>query len=147
MTNLASTRTHTDAVIAKLAAAGLTVGDGQDPTAAHGWQAAVGTSVFVPYVIVYPIPGGTFDGTLADHSDDADLVWQLTCVGATRAQAEYVVDAALAALVAQPLAVAGRSIGKVSADAPGGGVRRDDTAAGVPLFIATPRVRAMSYPA
>lgn len=143
---LASLRTHTDAIIATLTAAGLVVGDGDTPTG-HGWQGAVGQSTFVPYVVVYPLIGGTFDGTLGDPDGDADLLWQLTCVGHTRKAAEVTADTALTALVGQSLAVAGRSISRIWADLAGGGARRDDTAAGPPLFIATPRIRALSYPA
>jgi hypothetical protein len=147
MTSVASLRTHTDAIVSALAGAGLVVGDATDPADPHGWTGAAGTSQFIPYVIVYPISGGEFDGTLANHSDDADLIWQLTCVGAIRAQVEHIADSALAALVAQPLTVAGRSISKVWPDLAGAGVRRDDTAAGVPLYLSTPRIRVKSYPA
>lgn len=146
MTDLASSRTHTNAIIAQLETAGLTVGDSDSPEAAHGWAGAVGTSNFVPYVIVYTLPGGVYDGTLANHSDDASLLWQTSCVGATRQQCEWVADQVQAALVGQPLTVAARSIQKVSFDT-SGGARRDDTAAGPPVFIATPRIRVESYPA
>lgn len=145
--SLASLRTHTDAIIARLTAQGLVVGDGDDPSVAHAWQGGVGQSSFIGYVIVYPLLGGTFDGSLGEPDDDADLLWQLTCVGFSRKQCEKIVDDALAALIGHPLAVTGRSVSRLFADLAGGGARRDDTAAGPPLFIATPRVRAMSYPA
>lgn len=149
MTSLASFRTHTDAIVAKLQAAGLPVGDADRPSATHGLQppTATGERKFIAYVVVYPLIGGTFDGTLAEPNDDASLIYQLTCVGASRSQAEYVADAALAALIGQPLTVAGRSVSRVWADLAAGGARRDDTAAGEPLFISTPRIRVESFPA
>lgn len=146
--SLASLRTHTDAIIARLVASGLVVGDAEDPEpGTYAWQGAVGESTFIGYVIVYPLIGGTFDGSLGEPDDDADLLWQLTCVGFSRKQCEKVADDALASLIGYPLAVTGRSVSRLHADLAGGGARRDDTAAGQPVFIATPRIRAKSYPA
>lgn len=144
---LASLRSHTDAIVASLSAAGLVVGDADDPEDAHGWQGPIGLSQFIRYVIVYPMIGGTFDGSLGEPDDDADLLWQLTCVGHTRKACEATVDEALAVLVGQPLVVPGRSVSRVWSDLAGGAARRDDKAVGPPLFIATPRIRALSYPA
>jgi hypothetical protein len=144
---IAKFRTHTDAVVAKLVAAGRVVGDADEPSAAHGWQGAVGQSAFISYTIVYPLIGGVFDGSLGEPDDDASLIWQLTCVGASRQQAEFEADASLAALVGQSLTVADRSISRVWADLAAGGARRDDTGAGQPLFLSTPRIRVESYPA
>jgi hypothetical protein len=150
---LASFRTHTDAVVLALRTAELTVFDAAPPAldvdgggADWGWQGPrPGAGQFKPYVIVYPLSGGIFDGTLGCPDDDASLTWQLTCVGAVRRQCEWMADRALAALVGRRLTVADRGVSRVYADMAGGGARRDDTVQ-PPVFIATPRIRADSMP-
>jgi hypothetical protein len=127
-------RKHTDAVIAALQAAGLTVGDGIAPTGAEA-----------KYVVVYPIEGGNRTGTLAGPFDDAELVYQLTCVGDHRWQAEWVRDKAEAALLSG-LTVAGRHIPLVSPDEGDSGIRRDDSVTPA-LYYATPRYRIRTTPA
>lgn len=140
--SLANLRLHGDAVVAKLTAAGLVVGDGTAPTEAYGLRP---DKSFIPWVVVYPVPG-TFDGTLEDPWDDADLVYQVTCVGDTRASAVGVEDKVNAALLPPgALTVTGRVVQQVRLDI-GGGVRRDDTAK-PPVFISTPRFRVVSTPA
>jgi len=152
MTQLASLRAHSSAIVDLLNAEFKTFdGGGPDlnvnPGApgGWGWQGTPGSSKFLPYRIVYPIPGGLFDGTLGCPSDDASLTWQVTCVGATREQCEWVVDETHASLVEQPLTVAGRFIDRVWSDMAGGGARRDDEVQ-PPVFIATPRYRVESTP-
>jgi hypothetical protein len=148
MASLASLRLHTNAVVATLetavAATIAVVGDAYKP-GVTGWQGEPGHSQFAPYMIVYPLGGG-FDGTIGDPDDDASLQWQVTCVGETREQAEWVTDLAIAALVGQPLAIAGRYVPRVELDDAAGGVRPDDSVQ-PPVFIATPRFTAWSTPA
>lgn len=140
--SLANLRLHGDAVVARLTAVGLVVGDGTAPTTAYGLRS---DDTFIPWVVVYPVPG-TFDGTLEASWDDADLVYQATCVGDTRAACMGVEDMVNAALLpAGSLTVSGRAIQQVRLDL-GGGVRRDDTAK-PPVFISTPRYRISSTPA
>jgi hypothetical protein len=110
-----------------------------------GWQGTPGLSAFKPYVIVQPLPGGMFDGPLGCPDDDASLIWQVTCVGATRAQCEATADRVNSLLIGQPVTVADRFISRMWADMAGGGARRDDTVQ-PPVFIATPRYRADSTP-
>ena len=152
MTQLASLRAHTSAIVDLLNAEFKTFDSGGpdlDVTpgapGGWGWQGKPGQSEFLPYRIVFPISGGVFDGPLGCPSDDASLTWQVTCVGATREQCEWVVDATHASLVEQTLTVAGRSIDRVWSDMAGGGARRDDEVQ-PPVFIATPRYRADSTP-
>lgn len=150
MPNLASLGAHTDAVIARLeaavAASIILVGDAKVPDGS-GWPEpdTPGLDGFVPYMVVYPLPA-SIDGHLAAADDQASLTWQITCVGATRSQAEVVADYALAALVGQTLAVTGRDIPRVVLDDAAGGVRPDETVQPT-VFIATPRFRAWSTPA
>lgn len=152
MPQLASLRTHTDAVVLALRTAELTVFDAAPPAldevgggADWGWQGPrPGAGRFKPYVIVYPLSGGTFDGTLGCPDDDAELVWQVTCVGADRRQCEWTADKVNGALVGQRLDVAGRYVSRLEQEMTGG-ARRDDTVQ-PPVFIAVPRFRASSAP-
>jgi hypothetical protein len=148
MTGLAEPRWHTDAVIAMLTAElepAVLVGDGERPTGA-GWSATPGQSSFTGYVIVYPI-GQAFDGSVAEPDVDATLMWQVTCVGATRQHAETVLGLVNAALIGRTVDTAGRTTtGGMRAVADAGGVRRDEAETQPPLWIATPRYMATSTP-
>lgn len=151
MPDLARLHPHTSAIVDALDAdPDLYVFDAGFPAAAGGkgwgWQSTPGASKFEPYVIVQPLPGGTFDGPLGCPDDDASLIWQVTCVGATRAQCEATADRVNSILVGQELTVTGRLIYRVWADMAGGGARRDDEVQ-PPVFIATPRYRVESTPA
>jgi hypothetical protein len=125
-------RTHTNAVIQFLESLGLAVGDAEAPEQDP------------PYVVVYPIPGGDTTGTLANPDDDVVLVYQVTCVGTDRRQAEWLADKAFA-LVAGDLAVPERRVLRVAPDMHGG-VQRDDQAT-PPIFWSAPRFRITSTPA
>lgn len=152
MPDLAKLRTHTDAVVDALngsmkvfdaGAPDLNTSPGSD---GWGWQGdGAGLGKFKPYCVVYPLAGGVFDGPLGCPDDDASLTFQVTCVGATRAQCEWACDTVNDLLIGQPLTVAGRFVYRVWADMAGGGVRRDDEVQ-PPVFIATPRYRVESTP-
>jgi hypothetical protein len=152
---IASTRAHGDAIIARLtaAAAGTSVliGDAEKPgtrtedTRVAGWTDAYGQSVFVPYIIVYPLTA-EFDGPLGDPDADAEFAWQCTCVGSTREQAQGIEDLAIEAFVGQTLTVTGRSVRRIRLEDGGGGVRPDESVQ-PPLYISTPRFAAYSTPA
>lgn len=129
---VASIRTHTDGVIASLVAAGLAVGDAD----------AKGLSP--PYAVVYSIPGGEMSGNLDDPYEDAELVYQVTCVGSTREQAEWVADKALTTLVAG-FSVTGRSIALVRPD--GGPGTRPEYDVTPPRFNSVLRFTIKSTPA
>lgn len=151
MRDLAKLNPHTTALIDVLDAELKTFDAGAPDLATNpggqgwGWQGEPGTSTFRPYYVLYPLPGGYFDGTLGCPDNDASLIWQVTCVGATRPQCEAAVDRANDVLVGQPLTVADRFIARVWADMAGGGARRDDTVQ-PPVYIATPRYRVESTP-
>jgi hypothetical protein len=139
-----SSDSHTAAVLAALTDTGVPVGDAQAPTGA-GWQGAPGGSQFVPYMVVYPLEGGITRGPVSDPGADIEWPWQVTCVGASRQQAERVCDVAIAALTTVTLTVAGRrQMQPVNLDMRGG-VRRDDQIT-PPLFYATPRFRLWTSP-
>ena len=124
-------RDHTDAVLTALEALGLEVGD------------AVAPNADPPYVVVYPIPGGGSTGTLAAQHDDAILVYQVTCVGNSREQAEWLADKALE-LLQGDLSVSGRRVCNVDLDMHGG-VQRDDQVT-PPIFSSMPRFRIITTP-
>lgn len=151
MADLASLNSHTSAIVDALDAVVKTFDAGAPPLdtigggEGWGWQGAPEITPFKKYCIVYPLSGGVFDGPLGCPDDDASLIWQVTCVGATRPQCESVVDRVNDTLIGQPLSIAGRFVTRVWADMAGGGVRRDDTVQ-PPVFIATPRYRIESVP-
>jgi hypothetical protein len=120
--------------------------DATPGAAGWGWQGTPGQSRFLPYRIVYPIAGGIFEGTLGEPSDDASLVFQVTCVGRDRPQCESIVDDTNLLLVERrpDLIVAGRYVTRVWCEMTGG-ARRDDTTQ-PPVFVATPQYRVDTTP-
>lgn len=126
-------RVVTDAIRTKLTGLGLSVGDAQAPSGSP------------PYVVPYAIAGGGTSGTLGAPDDDAELVYQVTCVGTTREQAEWLENKVLTGLLGQgTITVTGRSTPRVDSDG-FGGIFRDDTKS-PPLFSAAPRFRVYSTP-
>jgi hypothetical protein len=129
--SLPALREHTAAVITRLQALGLAVGDGEAPS---------GTAP--PYVVVYPITGGQSRGVLSALHDDAELVYQVTCVGTTRLQAQWLEDKAMGLLAG--FTVSGRSIARVDVENYGG-LFRDDTKS-PPVYTTVPRFRVLTTP-
>lgn len=115
------TRSLTQSLIDTLTAGGLTVGD------------ATGEGLTPPFVVVYPIAGETFDGTVGDTWSEVDKPFQPTCVGADRWQAEWLADR-VRDLLLEATGVTWRA-----RPLPGGGVARDDETGGPPQFLAYPR--------
>lgn len=90
---------HVDAVMAALAAAGLTVGDGGAPSSvpANG-----------VYVALYFDPGQSFTESLADQRTDFAVAFQVTAVGPTAEKCRWATQRVRMALHA-PLTVSGRA--------------------------------------
>lgn len=109
---------HVTAIVGVLAAGGLTVGDGEGRKDSTG-------KVIAPQVIVYPIPGGFTDGSLAEPDGWADCRFQLTSVGRVAAEARRQLDLAWEALEASSLAVPGRRILRLRPIDPMSRVERD----------------------
>jgi hypothetical protein len=130
--SLPALRDHTAGVIARLQALGLTVGDGEAPA-----------GVDPPYVVAYPITGGASYGVLGAPDDDAELVYQVTCVGTTRLQAQWLEDKAMGLLAG--FTVTGRSIARVDVENYGG-LFRDDSKS-PPVYSSVPRFRLYTTPA
>jgi hypothetical protein len=135
---VASLRRHTDAVIDKLEAAGLRVGNAEGKDASGN---DLSDNMTTGYAVVFRI-SGRMSGTLGALHDDADLVFQVTCVGKTAEQADWVVDKAMTLL--SGVTITGRYIIPFIDEA--GSVRRDDSGPDT-LFYATPRFRLVSVPA
>jgi hypothetical protein len=128
---IADPRLVTDGVRTKLTSLSLAVGDAQAPTGAP------------PYVVVYPIAGGRTSGPLAAPNDDAEMVFQVTCVGVSREQAEWLENKVQTGLLGiGTITVTGRSTPRIALDS-FGGILRDDTTS-QPLFMAVPRFRVYS---
>jgi len=126
-----ASRIHTDAVIAALEDAGLTVGDAEAPSSPP------------PYVVVYPILGGAIYGVMLKPHREAELLYQVTCVGLDRQQAEWLQDKARAALLGG-LTVTGYQADHVVPDLVGGVTREDEGA--TTLFVAREQYRIFTTP-
>ena len=134
-----SGRTLTDAIITALEAASLTVGDGIKPSGA-GWQGTPGSANFNPYIVVYPTPGGFYDGTIGETFADARVDYTISSFGASREQAQWGADQVFATLIdPSNVTVSGRSVQLISPDVDGGVIRDDDVQP--PIFHSPTRWR------
>lgn len=134
---------HDAAVVAAVAGQNVATDLARKP-AAGGWQGTPGESDFVAYAIVYPLPGGTRDGDLADPFAEVTLNYQAQCIADTAEAARSVagdVDAAMRALT-----VPDRKVLRVT-PVDDGGVQPDDETQGPRLFYATPRYSVWTTPA
>jgi hypothetical protein len=114
-------------------------------TGARVGDAIAPADTTLPYAIAYPLGSATFDGSLdtADLDGDAWPLWQITSVGGTREQAEFLRDK-FRALLGTYLTVAGRRVGPIRLD--------DEQAVQIDkdvtphLFYAVDRLRLYSTP-
>lgn len=139
-----SARTLTDAIIAALDVAGITVGDGEKP-AGGGWDDVARLSDHGGYVLLYPLVGGTTAGPISDLAADATVLYQLTAVGASRQQAEWIADQARVVMLSKAFAPAGRVVTLVVIDMLGGATR--DDAGKTPLWFSPDRYSVTTVPA
>jgi hypothetical protein len=129
---------HDLAVIEALETIGKPVGFAEAPPGAlEGVQRRTGPD----YMIVYPI-GGIRDGNLGDPFIDADIAYQITCVGRVAAGVRWLVDETEPALLT--VAIAGRSVLQIVQE--DGGQVRPDLDVEPPVFIATVRYRLSTVP-
>lgn len=139
-----SIRLTGNAVVAALRNANLNVGDGEKPRDV-GWTGVPGQSDFHAYIIVYPTGGGGVDGSIGRPHDDVTLVYQLTCVGSTREQTDWMRDKARGVMLNRAnLQVAGQSIVSVEIDVPIATSRDDDEQP--PLWFSADRFRVRTSP-
>lgn len=137
-----SARSLTAAIISALQTATLTVGDATTPAGA-GWQGAPGSANFNPYVVVYPTPGGYYEGTISEPFADARVDYTISSFGASREQAQWGADKVFATLTNPAnVTVSGRSVQLMSPDVDGGVIRDDDVQP--PIYHSPTRWRVMT---
>lgn len=138
---------HAVAIVALLATTGIDVDRGVKPAGA-GWQGTPGGSVFVPYMMV-DLHSGSTTGPAADPVADADIPFDVRCVGATPSQAEQVADVARQVLcTGRNLAVPGRALLRPIALEVLAPARADlSLGDGQTLFLSSPRFRLRTVPA
>lgn len=137
----------TDAILALARTSDIPIGDGEKSRGAAdaGWQGAPGQSSFAGYAVLHNVEGGRTYGPITDPNDDADMLYQITGVGSTRAQAEQVADDLRETLEMQyPQIADARDVMLITVDFLGG-ARRDDTVQ-PPVWITTDRFRVMTTP-
>lgn len=140
-----SGRELTDAIITALRAASLVVGDGDKSNGAEtgGWSATPGQSAFTPYVVVFPTPGGYYDGSIAEPFADARPDYVISAFGGTREQAQWGADKVYATLLdPSNVTVTGRTVQLLSPDVDGGTIRDDDVSP--PIYHSPSRWRVMT---
>lgn len=129
---------HDLAVIAALETIGKPVGFGIAP---DGALEGVRTRNGPDYMVLYPI-NTVRDGSLGDPWIDAELIYQITCVGRLAEGVRWLVDQIEPALLG--VTVAGRSVIQVIPE--DGGQVRPDFDVSPPVLIATPRYRLQTVP-
>jgi hypothetical protein len=131
-----ASRPHTAGVISALRDVGLLVGDAvaPDTTATQKWAVVYGGGV------------GLLDGTMRDERSNASPVIQVTSVGTTAEQSEWVADTVRRTLLTRPitLAVSHRRVLSVSVEA-SQPTRRDDDIH-PPLFYGVDQYRISTTP-
>lgn len=134
-------RVHDDAVVAAVGGIGRPTGYAIAP---EGALAALLQGTGPGYYIVYPIPGGSRDGSVASPYEDVELHYQITCVDQGPEGARWLADQLDA--VMEALTVTGRSVMWVTPTPPSGVFADHDTAAQT-LFVSTPSWRIRTTPA
>lgn len=133
--NIHDNRELTTIVVDVLDDAGLHVGRAHAPA---GVPAGAG------WAVVYPLTGGLADGTMDNPNDDASVLYQITSVGRTAEQAEWVMDTSRVAILSGTYALNDRKVLLVTVDMFGGVERDDDVQP--PLFYAKDRYRFLTGP-
>jgi hypothetical protein len=139
---VAVTHALTDALLVALRAAWTYVGDGEAPDPLPPNDNAGRPTV--PYAVLYPAGLGPTEGPVSNRNADARPLYQLTCVGGTRQQAEWLSDKLRPVLLTPP-SVSGWNVAEpvVETSQP---VRRDDSTA-PPLLYTADQVRFFITPA
>lgn len=132
-----------DAVIAQLRSADLLVGDAIAPRGG-GWTGPAGNSSFNGYCILYPTGGGGVDGPLGRPREVVTTVFQVTCVGATRQQTDFLRDRVRDALFSKTFSVPDHTVLNVTLDMPIATIRDDDFQP--PTYYSADRFRIKTQP-
>lgn len=140
MRTVVNTDDHTQGLLDALAALPFPVGDGVAPRNADK------SEVDPPYVVLYGVVGGNFDGPLSDTQADVSMVYQITGVGQTRFSAQAAMDLARAILMDKSnVTITGRTIRDIRLVSPFSGVVRDDDLPN-PLFYGYDRYELDTTP-
>jgi hypothetical protein len=135
-----NTDDHTQGLLDALAALPFPVGDAVMPRGANKEETDP------PFVVLYPIVGGSFDGPLSDTQADVHLNYQVTSVGETRFSAQAALDLVRAILLDKSnVTITGRSIRDIRLVTPFAGVIRDDDLPN-PLFYGYDRYELDTTP-
>lgn len=124
---VAVTHALTDALLVALRAAHSRVGDAVAPA-----------DITLPYAVLYPAGLGATEGPVSNRNADARPLYQLTCVGGDRRQAEWLSDKLRPVALTAPT-VSGWNVAEpaVETSQP---VRRDDSTS-PPLFYTADQIR------
>lgn len=131
---------HTQGLLDALDAAPFPIGDAEAPRNPDD------SEIDPPYIVLYPIPGGTFDGPLSDSQADVTLIYQITAVGITRSQAQVEIDVARALMKKANVTIPNRRVRDLRHLTPNSGVVRDDDLPN-PLFYGYDRYELDTTPA
>jgi hypothetical protein len=131
--SIASGRPETNGLLAALQAAHSRVGDAVAPD-----------DTTTPYAVLYPAGSGSLTGSVARPHEDRPGLYQITCVGKHRQEAEWLAEK-LRAVVLGPLSITGRRVLQASLET-SQPVRRDDSTS-PPLFYAADQYRLWTTPA
>jgi hypothetical protein len=78
----------------------------------------------VPSLSLYAIPGGLIEGTIGEPDVDVEMPFQVTCLSRRRDHAQWMQNDVRQLMLANIIAVPGRSVTRVTCDP--SGVERDD---------------------
>lgn len=121
MRTVINTDDHTQGLLTALAVLPFPVGDGVAP------RDALQAEIDPPYVVLYPIVGGIFDGPLSDSQADISLIYQVTAVGVTRFSAQAGIDLVRAIFMDKSnVIITGRVVRDIRLVSPYSGIVRDD---------------------
>lgn len=139
------TRLVTDAILEMLNTTPVLIGDGAPPHGG-GWV----NTRFTPYANLHHIAGGITDGPVTGPDDDAELIYQITAVGSTREQCEWVADVTRTAMLAavETITILGREVLNIGVDMLGGSRRDDSLGPAEPaVWMGVDRFRVVTTPA
>lgn len=130
---------HTEALLSTLSAAPFPVGDGVAPRNPDK------SEMDPPYVVLYSLPGGQFDGPLSDSQADVTLIYQITSVGRSRQQAQVAIDVCRVLMKKGNVTVLNRKVRDLKHLTPNSGTMRDDDLPN-PLFYGYDRYELDTTP-
>lgn len=131
--SIASGRPETNALLAALLVAHPRVGDAVAPG-----------DTTTPYAVLYPAGSGSLIGSVRNPHEDRPGLYQITCVGLHRQEAEWLAEK-LRAVALGPLSIAGRRVLQASLET-SQPVRRDDSTS-PPLYYCADQYRLWTTPA